>query len=138
MKLKEFKTKLLEDTYYITRDVDNAPMFYDVEGKRSYSNEQIKETICSFFEEYDIQDNEDVESDDIIEKWAEYADNRVNPYHWNRMQWLASDLHNAESFEEVVQEYGIDSKNFDFFSTLGMAMSRINESVLSIIINDLK
>lgn len=67
----------------------------------------------------------------------EYADNDVPPYNWDRLQWLAKTLHNAEELNECVAEFGINEKDFDIYKLIGMAIFRQTENGLMNVLNEI-
>lgn len=46
---------------------------------------------------------------------SELADSNVDIYNYNLLEWVRN---NSEYVEQAVEEFGIDSKNFDFFGLL--------------------
>lgn len=46
---------------------------------------------------------------------SELADNNVSIYNYNLLEWVRN---NSEYVERAVSEFGIDSRNFDFFALL--------------------
>lgn len=57
----------------------------------------------------------DYNDGDIYDIMFEIADNHVDLYNHDLLKWLSDNLTNAYYIEQAVNEYGIDSKNFDFY-----------------------
>lgn len=57
----------------------------------------------------------DYNSGYICDCISELADNNVDIYNYNLLEWVKS---NSSYVEDAVAEFGIDSRNFDFFRLL--------------------
>jgi|SRR3990167_2141750 len=83
-----------------------------------------------------IQTLEDDLSDYDLEGFGdarhEFIDGLVNPYNNDLLKWLSSHLSNASYVEEAVEEFGLDTNNFNFWNLLQQGQYRHIEDVLSI------
>lgn len=66
----------------------------------------------------------------------EIADNHINIYNHDLLKWLSDNLANAYYIEQAVNEYGIDSKNFDFYRLIQQGQFMQNYEDLQEHLND--
>lgn len=136
MNIKQIKDTINNKDFYIPISIENAPMFFDYKDNQTISTEEMKEVITDFFDNYysNIDENQELDEDTLRDNISEYCDSEVNPYHYNRLQWLSYNLDNAQYIDDVVRDYGIGINNFDFFTLLGQAMCYANEQAFNEII----
>ena len=71
----------------------------------------------------------DYNSGYICDCISELTDNNVDIYNYNLLEWVRN---NSEYVERAVAEFGIDSRNFDFFALLRQGQyMRIEEELYS-------
>ena len=72
----------------------------------------------------------------ICDIMSEIADNHINLYNHDLLKWLSDNLANAYYIERAVNEYGIDSKDFDFYNLIQQGQFMQNYEDLQEHLND--
>ena len=72
----------------------------------------------------------------ICDIMSEIADNHIDSYNHDLLKWLSDNLANAYYIEQAVNEYGIDSKDFDFYRLIQQGQFMQNYEDLQEHLND--
>jgi hypothetical protein len=93
-------------------------------------NELLKEYESDNDLLYRIEDYTHTPDSYICDIIGEIADSETDIYYSGLIDWLRNDNNSVESIEYAVQEFGIDSKNFDFMKILQQGQYYQNEQQL--------
>lgn len=83
---------------------------------------------------YDVKSIKELENnEDLIH---EVADNCVDIYNCDLLKWVVSSIDGIDYIEQAVQEYGLDTKNFNFYNLIRLGQYHYSFERITELYND--
>jgi len=129
LKTREVKQRLETKKEFITYDLKKLPEeiaeMFQTACRLAHQDELPNDWIYNQIDNALIAISESTNEEYLQES----AQNNVDIYNYDLINWLSEHLNRIESVNETVQEYGIDSKNFDLIQVISMTQARFIETI---------